>query len=395
LQIRELNFKREFRLEFKTNRRETINISRRFSDRPKSVQGWHLALNLACLFDIHKPIKNLPNEITVSPAETQPLQNRFSINYIFRHFRIIFSLMTNYCIETIDLTHKFANDEIALNRVNLQVIEGSIYGFLGPNGAGKTTTLKLILGLLIKQRGEITVFGKPFAENRVETLRRIGSMIESPSIYGHLTAVENLQILQKIYQCPKSRIAEVLELVGLTDTGSKKTSQFSLGMKQRLSIAIALLHSPSLLILDEPTNGLDPNGILEIRELLQNLNQKHNITILISSHLLSEIEKLVTHIGIIHKGNLLFQGTLNDLIAKQQQSTFITFETSDKERTFEIIKGQNSTARIESNAVLLPIIGKEKIAEINKTLVDNGIEVYQISTIKNDLEAIFFDVIGG
>ena len=302
--------------------------------------------------------------------------------------------MTKYCIETINLTHKFANDETALNHVNLQVIEASIYGFLGPNGAGKTTTLKLILGLLVKQHGEITVFGKSFAENRVECLRRIGSMIESPSIYGHLTAIENLRILQKIYQCPKSRIEEVLKLVGLANTGNKKTSQFSLGMKQRLSIAIALLHSPSLLILDEPTNGLDPNGILEIRELLQNLNQNHGITILISSHLLSEIEKLVTHIGIIHKGNLLFQGTLADLIAKQQQSTFIVFETSDNERTLEIIKEQVSTAKIESNAVLLPVIKPGKIAEINKILVNNGVEVYQISTIKNDLEAIFFDVIG-
>ena len=302
--------------------------------------------------------------------------------------------MTKYCIETIDLTHKFANDETALNSVNLQVIEGSIYGFLGPNGAGKTTTLKLILGLLTKQRGEITVFGKSFAENRVECLRRIGSMIESPSIYGHLTAVENLRILQKIYQCPKSRIAEVLDLVGLANTGNKKTSQFSLGMKQRLSIASALLHSPQLLILDEPTNGLDPNGILEIRELLQNLNQKQGITILISSHLLSEIEKLVTHIGIIHKGNLLFQGTLADLIAKQQQSSFIVFETNDNARTFEIIKGKISTARIESNIVTIPIIDKEKIAEINKQLVNSGVEVYQISTVKNDLEAIFFDVIG-
>ncbi len=303
--------------------------------------------------------------------------------------------MTNYCIETIDLTHKFANDEIALNCVNLQVVEGTIYGFLGPNGAGKTTTLKLILGLLKKQCGEITVFGKSFAENRVETLHRTGAMIESPSIYGHLTAVENLRILQKIYQCPKSRIAEVLELLGLADTGSKKTSQFSLGMKQRLSIAIALLHSPSLLILDEPTNGLDPNGILEIRELLQNLNQNHGITILISSHLLSEIEKLVTHIGIIHKGNLLFQGMLADLIAKQRQSTLIVFETSDNQRTCEIIEGQGLTARIESNAVLLPIIDKEKIAKINKQLVQSGVEVYQISTVKNELEAIFFDVIGG
>ena len=180
-----------------------------------------------------------------------------------------------YCIETINLSHKFSADEKVLNNVNLQVEEGTIYGFLGPNGAGKTTTLKLILGLLKKQQGEILVFGKPFQQNRIEILKNIGSMIESPSIYGHLTAIENLRILQKVYQCPKQRITEVLDLVDLANTGNKKTSNFSLGMKQRLAIAIALLHSPKLLILDEPTNGLDPNGILEIRELLQNLAQNH------------------------------------------------------------------------------------------------------------------------
>lgn len=301
--------------------------------------------------------------------------------------------MTKFCIETIDLSHKFSTDEIALNNINLQVIEGSIYGFLGPNGAGKTTTLKLILGLLKKQRGEIFVFGKTFAENRVEILRKIGSMIESPSLYGHLTAVENLRILQKVYNCPKNRIQEVLELVGLANTKSKKASQFSLGMKQRLSIAIALLHNPSLLILDEPTNGLDPNGILEIRELLKKLSQIDEITILISSHLLSEIEKLVTHVGIINHGNLLFQGTLPELISKQQQSSFITFETSDNQKAFEIFEKNKISPKMNSDTLTTPLIDKEKIAQINEQLVFNRIQVYQISTIKNDLEAIFFDVI--
>src|ERR1044072_1901552 len=157
------------------------------------------------------------------------------------------------CVETIDLTHKFSGAEKALSLVNLQVVEGSIYGFLGPNGAGKTTTLKLILGLLKKQHGDIYVFGRRFDDNRVETLRRIGSMIERPLIFGHLTANENLQILQKVYRCTGRRIHEVLELVGLSRTGGKKAGQFSLGMKQRLGIALALLHSPSLLILDERT----------------------------------------------------------------------------------------------------------------------------------------------
>lgn len=170
------------------------------------------------------------------------------------------------------------------------VPKGSIYGFLGPNGAGKTTTLRLILGLLKRQTGSINVFNVPFDENRIEILNQTGSLIESPSLYSHLTAYENLNVLRKIYQCPESRINDVLELVGLSNTGKKKSGLFSLGMKQRLGIAIALLNNPALLILDEPTNGLDPNGILEIRELLKRINAESGITIVISSHLLSEIE---------------------------------------------------------------------------------------------------------
>ncbi len=298
-----------------------------------------------------------------------------------------------YSIETINLTHKFSADETALNRVNIQVIESTIYGFLGPNGAGKTTTLKLVLGLLKKQHGEILVFGKPFEKHRVETLRKIGSMIESPSIYGHLTAFENLRILQKVYQCPKRRIQEVLELVGLAQTGNKKANQFSLGMKQRLSIAIALLHNPSVLILDEPTNGLDPNGILEIRGLLQSLNQNHGITILISSHLLPEIEKLVTHIGIINQGKLLFQGTLTELISKRQQNSYTIFETSNDSKASQIINEFSLISRTEPGRIVIPVLEKETTAAINQRLVQSNIEVYQISKIENDLEKIFFDVI--
>lgn len=298
-----------------------------------------------------------------------------------------------YCVETIDLTHKFSAGENVLNRVNLQVGEGSIYGFLGPNGAGKTTTLKLVLGLLKKQHGEILVFGKTFERNRVEILRSVGTLIESPSLYGHLTAAENLRVLQKVYQCPPERITEVLELVGLTNTGSKKASQFSLGMKQRLSIAMALLHNPKLLILDEPTNGLDPNGILEIRELLKKLAHLAGITILISSHLLSEIEKLVTHIGIINLGNLLFQGTLEELIGKQQQSSFVEFATSDDQKARRIFEKHQVTLLPGSGKISIPVIEKEKIARLNEQLVLNRINVYEINRVKKDLEQIFFDVI--
>jgi len=217
------------------------------------------------------------------------------------------------CLETAELSYRFSRKAIVLDKIDLRVPEGSIYGFLGPNGAGKTTTLRLLLGLLRKQQGRILFFGRPFDGDRIATLRKVGSLIESPSIYGHLTAMENLAVWQKIYQCPWERIALVLQWVGLADTGRKKAGQFSLGMKQRLGIAIALLNDPSLLILDEPTNGLDPGGMIEIRELLQQLNREQGVTILLSSHLLSEMEKLVTHTGIIHRGRLLFQGSLDEL----------------------------------------------------------------------------------
>ncbi|HKP70386.1 MAG TPA: ABC transporter ATP-binding protein [Pyrinomonadaceae bacterium] len=298
-------------------------------------------------------------------------------------------------LETHDLVHSFSNKEVVLKGISLSVEESSIYGFLGPNGAGKTTTLRLILGLLAKQEGSISVFGKDFEKNRVESLRRIGSLIESPSIYSHLTAEENLRVLQKVYRCSRSRIGEVLELVGLASTGKKRAGQFSLGMKQRLSIAIALLNSPSLLILDEPTNGLDPNGMIEIRELLRRLNQEHRITILISSHLLAEIDRLVSHIGIINKGTMMFQGTLEELKAKQQQSVSVVFETSDSSRTREVLVGMKFEPTCDNGRCTLPALPRETIADINRQLVMKGIDIYEVSVMKNDLERIFMDMVSG
>ncbi|MEP6748680.1 MAG: ABC transporter ATP-binding protein [Bacteroidota bacterium] len=298
----------------------------------------------------------------------------------------------SYCVETHGLIHTFSKQTV-LNNINLQVLEGSIYGFLGPNGAGKTTTLKLILGLLKKQQGSITVFGKSFGQNRQDILKKLGSLIESPSVYGHLTATENLRVLQKIYQCPKERINSVLKDVGLSDTGNKKAGQFSLGMKQRLSIAVALLNNPSLLILDEPTNGLDPNGIIEMRELLKKLNHEKGVTIIISSHLLPEIEKLATHAGIINNGIMMFQGTLPELIDKQQQASSIMLETNDPPKTIQIIIANDIHAHIENGKIMLPVISKLTLADINRQLVQHDIDVYEINTIKNDLESIFMNLI--
>lgn len=298
-----------------------------------------------------------------------------------------------YCIETENLIHKFSKEETVLKGISLQVPYGSIYGFLGPNGAGKTTTLRLILGLLKKQSGSIKVFDKDFAQHRKEILKDLGSLIESPSLYGHLTATANLKIWQTIYQCPKSRINEVLEIVGLAKTGSKKAMRFSLGMKQRLSIAVAILHNPSLLILDEPTNGLDPNGIIEIRELLKRLVAEHKMTIVISSHLLSEIEKMVTHIGIINKGALLFQGTLDQLKWQQTLTSVIKFDTDNRAKTLEILTANGITPSPNGTHITIPLIEREKVADLIKQFVHSGINVYETNVIKNDLESIFIDLV--
>ena len=297
------------------------------------------------------------------------------------------------CIETSQLTHHYSANETAVDNVALLVPDGSIYGFLGPNGAGKTTTLRLILGLIKKQSGTISIFGKSFGENRIDILRNIGSLIESPSLYGHLTAYENLLILQKIYQCPIERIKEVLALVGLSNTGKKRAGKFSLGMKQRLSIAMALLNSPKLLVLDEPTNGLDPQGILEMRELLKQLNREKEITIIISSHLLAEIEKIATHVGIINHGKLIFQGTMSELNNKQIESSSIIIDTNDNIRAMDVINRFASAAQIQNNKIVLPLLNRNVIAEMNKALIQQQLDVYEVSIVKNDLESIFFNLV--
>ncbi|WP_205411295.1 ATP-binding cassette domain-containing protein [Mucilaginibacter pineti] len=296
-------------------------------------------------------------------------------------------------METRALGHRFTDGAAVLNDICLQVPERSVYGFLGANGAGKTTTLRLVLGLLEKQQGEILLFGQPFGRNRLQALQRIGAMIESPSLYGHLTATENLLVLQKIYGCPKERIALVLEMVGLSATGSKKAARFSLGMKQRLSIAMALLHEPSLLILDEPTNGLDPNGMIEVRELLLSLNRKHGITIVISSHLLGEIEKMVSHVGIIHSGSLLFQGTLAELQQQRSAGGRLSLYTDDQSKTTSVLRAMNIQATFDGGKFTMPMPQQEMIAALAKELIGSGVSLYELSPAGNDLEAIFMDMI--
>ena len=233
-------------------------------------------------------------------------------------------------IETKNLTKTYA-DFTAVSDINLHIPKGAVYGFLGPNGAGKSTTMKMFLGLTKQTSGSFVLNGKTFPKDRVEILKEIGSFIEAPAFYGNLSGEENLEIIRKILELPKSDVAESLELVGLTQYKKRLAKKYSLGMKQRLGLAMALLGKPPLLILDEPTNGLDPVGIHEIRTLIRSLPEQFDCTVLVSSHLLSEIELMADHIGILNHGHLLFEGTLEDL---KQNAALRGYPTDNLEDTF-------------------------------------------------------------
>jgi ABC-2 type transport system ATP-binding protein len=295
-------------------------------------------------------------------------------------------------IEITGLTYRFAGREPVLNQLDMQVPEGSVYGFLGANGAGKTTTIRLLLGLLRRQEGEIRLLGQSLQAQRKNILRQTGAMIETPSLYPHLTATENLLVLQRVYQCPVTRIGEVLEMTGLGQTGRKLAGRFSLGMKQRLGIAMAMLHQPRLLVLDEPTNGLDPAGILDMRDLLTRLNRQ-GVTILVSSHLLAEIERLATHVGILHGGQLRFQGSLEALKAKQLAAASTGYLTSNPEATCEVFKAQGlPTVHTPEGQVLIPVTSRETVGQLTAQLHDHRIAIYEVCTVHNDLESIFMNL---
>ena len=247
----------------------------------------------------------------------------------------------DYIITTEQLTKKYKNF-ISVNHVSLHVRRGSIYGFLGPNGAGKSTTMKMLLGLTAPTRGSFTIDGKQFPDDRLAILREIGSFIEAPSFYANLTGRENLDVIRRILGLKKNSIEDALELVGLSEFGNRPAKKYSLGMKQRLGLAGALLGRPPILILDEPTNGLDPSGIHEIRNLVKSLPTLYDCTILISSHMLSEIELIADDIGILNHGRLLFEGSLDDLRYSAQQAGM---PADNLEEVFLSIVEQDNAAR--------------------------------------------------
>lgn len=295
-------------------------------------------------------------------------------------------------IKTQNLDFAYRKDDFILKGLNLQVEQGSIYGFLGPNGSGKTTTIRLLLGLLPSANNNIQLFEQNLQDNRISILSKTGSLIEQPSLYEQLSGFDNIEITRRIRNVDKNRIDKVLELVSLTKASQKKVKEYSLGMKQRLGLAIALLSEPELLILDEPVNGLDPNGMIEIRELLLKLNKESGITIFLSSHLLSEIEKIVTHLGVLNRGKLVFQGKYSDLKELQHRSATIHIETSNNQKASEIICTKFQAPSSPNSHLTVPYKNKEQVAAICKLLVENNIDIYKMQLQDNDLENIFLEI---
>ena len=277
--------------------------------------------------------------------------------------------------------------------LDLKVPEGTVYGFLGPNGAGKSTTMKMILGLARPTAGTVTVFGKQLnRRNRLAILKDVGSLIESPSYYGHLTGTENLRIICVLKGVPDKDINRVLHIVRLENQKEKKVSQYSMGMKQRLGLACALLGNPKLLILDEPTNGLDPAGMQEMRELICSLPQQYGMTVMVSSHLLSEIDQIATNVGIISRGELVFQDSLSTLYEKSR--TNIAVRTQDNQAAAKILGAGGVSCQPQDPYLLLPRLSDNELVVHISRLFERNIGVVRIEERRKSLEDIFLELTG-
>ena len=295
-------------------------------------------------------------------------------------------------IETHDLCKQYGNT-LRVAHLDLDVPEGSIYGFLGPNGAGKSTTLKMILGLVRPTAGNIKVLGKKMdGANRLSILRQVGSLIESPSYYGHLTGEENLRIIQTLRGVPERNIREVLQIVRLDGQRGKKVAHYSLGMKQRLGLAAALLGYPKLLILDEPTNGLDPAGIQEMRELICSLPERFGMTVVVSSHLLSEIDQMADHVSIIREGELVFQDTLEALHGHSRHH--LALRTTNNAVARSLLAEKSVPCQEEEGYLILPILADELAAQLTRFLADNRLGVVRLEERQKSLEDIFLELTG-
>lgn len=290
-----------------------------------------------------------------------------------------------------DLHFGYSFRQLILDRLQLTVPNGSIYGFLGANGAGKSTTIRSIMGLINPQRGQVRLFGKEVNQHRLEVLSRIGSLIEAPSFYKHLSAYDNLKIAARYLNIPFQKIDELLELVNLQAHRHKPAGKFSTGMKQRLGMAMALLSDPELLILDEPTNGLDPTGMIEFRNILRRLHDL-NKTIFLSSHLLGEIEKIATHVGVIKNGSIIFQGTIEELELRKAGNFNVQIGTVDDARAHLILESKSVSCRPRENGLELELASKNELPALVELLISQGIQIYEVTPIKNDLEKLFINL---
>lgn len=299
-----------------------------------------------------------------------------------------------YAIETRKLEKRYGQESVVKD-IDLRVPEGSVYGFIGSNGAGKTTTMKMILGLCKPTAGKVIVLGQEMnEENRLTLLRKTGSLIESPSCYGHLTARENLEIVAELKGVEKKDIDRVLGIVHLKKEKTRRVRQFSLGMRQRLGIAQALLGEPKALVLDEPTNGLDPAGIQEMREMIASLPKQTGATVLISSHLLGELEQFIDHVGVIGRGRLLFQGTLDAL--RRRGETGIQLRVLESERARLILHDQGVEVACDSDGTMrLPVMEDESLARVVAALCQGGAGVVQVVNRTQSLEDIFLALTAG
>jgi len=297
--------------------------------------------------------------------------------------------MGTYIVETENLTKSYGAVN-SVSQLQMRVGEGEIYGFLGPNGAGKTTTIRMLLGLVKPTTGNIKIFNKDLKTNRLDILREVGSLVESPSYYGHLTGYENLEVIRQMLQVPKKNIDEVLRIVRLEKQKDKLVKQYSLGMKQRLGIAMALLGNPKLLILDEPTNGLDPAGIQEIRELIKQLPKQYGMSVIISSHLLNEMDQIATQVGIINSGQLIFQDEIEVLRKKSQAS--IKMRVNDVVRAHQILEQHQIHLTIDGDYLVTHQQEDHLISHINHLLVQQHLSVFRIEEEKHTLEEIFLSL---
>jgi ABC-2 type transport system ATP-binding protein len=298
-------------------------------------------------------------------------------------------------IEVKNLTKKFKN-LTAVNNLNLNVYRGDVFGFLGPNGAGKSTTIRMLLSLIKPTKGSIKLFGKELKKNRSEVLGNIGAIVEKPDFYMYLTAYKNLEILGKTSGCDvsRNRIMEMLELVGLKDRWDSKVKTYSHGMKQRLGIAQALLHNPELIILDEPTTGLDPQGMKEVRDLIMLLSKEKNKTVFLSSHILSEVEIVASRMIIINKGTTQVEGTVKELLHSDNMK--VSFDVSDTDEAKSVLNESNRSDTIKeivNNKIILNL-SEEDIPGINKLLVEKGIDVNSIVPSRS-LEEYFLKITEG